>query len=65
MDLIFDDVELLLKTLWRDFTENLRNLCLAKCYYSFILEVSTKWDFDEPFIRCDIKDDVIIVKLSL
>ena len=64
MDLILYDIELLLISFGSDFTEVLRNLCLAKCHYTFVLEVSTKGHFDESLIRCDVEYEIVVIELS-
>jgi hypothetical protein len=64
MDLILDDIKLLLIPFWRNFTKILRNFSFAKGNDTFILEVRAKWNFDKSFICSNIKNEVIVIKLS-
>lgn len=54
VDLVLNNVELLLKPLRSYLIEVFRDLSLAKCKYALVLKVSTEWNFDEAFIRCNI-----------
>jgi hypothetical protein len=64
MDLIFDNIELFFISFRSDFAKVLRDFCFAECDYTFVLKVSAKGYFDEPFIGCDVEYEIVIVKLS-
>lgn len=65
MNLVLYDIKLLLEPFRSHVREIFRYLCFAKGYYTFVLEVSAKGNFDETLVGSDIQYEIVVIELSL